>query len=294
MTPEEEQFIKEERAKKFKSMGIPQPIPQGLVEEAARTATGGKDAMSRLDQIRRGALKKDFQKIISKVESGTIVHPSAHQEIPTGAASKAANGQQPQQKFKAPALETFDQPRVVVNEATEAESIMYGNSSRQPQYQQEYQEPQQYNEAHVPASDEFGYGPPAVDYHKKLEQKLNVTLPVRKHENPNVQQPAQDRSVMNNTLFMKKLTELETRMQDMVMDVSEQIALKLINEMTSEIATEVAKKTAMETTKRIILEFGKQGKHILIESAKVKRAEVVAADKVKIDGKVYKLTEVKG
>ena len=79
----------------------------------------------------------------------------------------------------------------------------------------------------------------------------------------------------------------------MVMDVSEQIALKLINEMTSEIATEVAKKTAIQTTKNIILEFGKNGKSILVETAKIKKAEIVADNKVKIDGKFYKLTEIK-
>ena len=286
-------------------MGIPQPIAhEALVESAAVSSSlSAKDPMSRLEQIKRGALKNDFRKIINKVESGEISNLNTFHEIPVNKGGRA-----PAQKVKAPAVAGFVPQRTAEdNEALELEAMLYGGGGTrqqrpQPQqdyYQEQYQQGLHYepqpqiqpqtrkNEAVI---NEDIYAPPPVDYRAALEKRLKIPLT----KNNQVQEvPSQEKTALNNTLFMKKLTELEGRMQEMVMDVSEQIALKLINEMTPEIATEVAKKTAVQTTKNIILEFGKNGKTILVESAKVKRAEVIAADKVKIDGKIYKLTEIK-
>jgi hypothetical protein len=63
----------------------------------------------------------------------------------------------------------------------------------------------------------------------------------------------------------------------------------LVVEKATQVATEIAKKTV----KQIILEFAKSGKEILVESDRIKKAEIVAKDKVKINGKLYKLTEIK-
>ena len=125
---------------------------------------------------------------------------------------------------------------------------------------------------------------PTIDYKAKLEEKYGVTLPQKQ-----INQDVQQENLMSNSFLMKKLNELENRMQDMAMDVAERIAQKIVAEQAGEIAKEVAK----DTVGKIIVEFAKSGKQILIETSKVKKAEIVAKDKVKIDGKVYKLTEVK-
>ena len=278
MTPQE-QLIE-----KYKKLGIPMPIPQNEINEAAAASSahvGSPNVMSKLEMIKKGALKKDFQKIIQKTESGVSSNTNSFQEIPV-----RKPGQK--QHSDAPPLESFSPSGGGgYSQAQEAERIMFGESHQAPRQVPQIQPQQTQNNTEI----EEVYGPgETIDYKSKLEKRLNTILPARQHENPDI---ISEKSTLNNTLFMKKITELEARMQDMVIDVSEQIAIKLINEMTTEIASDVAKKTAIETTKKIILEFGKNGKTILIESDKVKKAEIVAADKVKINGKIYKLTEVK-
>lgn len=73
------------------------------------------------------------------------------------------------------------------------------------------------------------------------------------------------------------------------MTVQEERIEKFVVEKATQVATEVAKKIV----KQIIIEAAKSGKEILVESEKVKKAEIVAKDKVKINGKLYKLTEIK-
>ena len=308
LSSDQREKILQARAQKYKAMGIPQPIAKQDLEESVAVSNSyasPTDAMSRLEQIKRGALKKDFQKIITKVESGTIVHPESFQAMPANRGSVRPQNQP--QKKSAPPLVGFAPERTSGdNEALQMEQMLYGGGGNQrAQRQQNYYEdqgyqpglhyeqeepqvqpqyPQQRRNEEIISEDI--YAPPALDYKAILEERFGVA----KKNKQVVQEQA---APTNNALIMKKLNELEKRMTKMVMDVSEQIALKLINEMTSEIATEVAKKTAIQTTKNIILEFGKNGKSILVETAKIKKAEIVADNKVKIDGKFYKLTEIK-
>lgn len=60
-------------------------------------------------------------------------------------------------------------------------------------------------------------------------------------------------------------------------------------ELTEKI-TEIAKKVSREMIKKVILELSESKGGLVIESKNVKKAEVVARNKVKIDGKVYKLS----
>jgi hypothetical protein len=60
-------------------------------------------------------------------------------------------------------------------------------------------------------------------------------------------------------------------------------------ELTEKI-TEVAKKVSKDMIKNVIMELSKSKGGLIVESKNVKKAEIVAKNKVKIDGKVYKLT----
>jgi hypothetical protein len=107
---------------------------------------------------------------------------------------------------------------------------------------------------------------PVTDYRQKLEERLSKKMSSNE-TNP----------YLKNSLSAKNASLQE-----------EQIV-----EMVSELSKKIAAETAKETVKKIILEFAKSGKEILVESTKIKKAEIVAKDKVKIDGKIYKLVELK-
>lgn len=278
---------KEQLAEKYRKMGIPMPISQAEMNESANVRRGGnKDMLSKIEMIRKGAKKNDFKSIIQKVEGGGIVNKNIHQDIPV---SKPGQKGQNGQNVKTVAVENY-RPEGGSSEALEAERIMFGGSSSVPE--RVVSQPQQTAHGVQPSIDE-NYGPP-VDWRQKIQDRFKVDvisdLP-SKHNQP-VESTRQE-GFLNNSVMQKKLNELENRMQDMAIEVAEQMAVKVVNEMVAEIATEVSRKTAIETTKKIILEFGKAGKQILVETSKVKKAEIISKDKVKIEGKIYKLTEVK-
>lgn len=61
----------------------------------------------------------------------------------------------------------------------------------------------------------------------------------------------------------------------------------------TEIATVVAQNVSKSMIKKVLLEYAKNGKDIIMESKTVKKAEIVGRNQVKIGGKVYKLTPIK-
>lgn len=144
-------------------------------------------------------------------------------------------------------------PAASNSEALAAERLLYGDDNSLS------------NNPYINESD-FDREPPMTNYRQKLEERLNKKT-VTNGENP----------YLKNSLASKNISLQE-----------EQIV-----EMVSELSKKIASETAKETVKKIILEFAKSGKEILVESTKVKKAEIVAKDKVKIDGKIYKLVEVK-
>ena len=58
------------------------------------------------------------------------------------------------------------------------------------------------------------------------------------------------------------------------------------------LSTAVAKKISASMIKKIILEYVKSGKDIIVESKSIKKAEIIGKNKVRIEGKIYKLTPV--
>ena len=109
------------------------------------------------------------------------------------------------------------------------------------------------------ANSEVGdFGPQNVDIRSKLQQRL-----------------AAKQNEVNNSEYVPQTNYSETQLTDA--------------ELTEKI-TEVAKKVSKDMIKNVIMELSKTKGGLIMESKNVKKAEIVAKNKVKIDGKVYKLT----
>jgi len=108
---------------------------------------------------------------------------------------------------------------------------------------------------------------PTVDYKSAMEDRIGKKYPIKESNSP----------------------YLKTSVAAQQITLQEEMIEQLVIEKATQVATEIAKKTV----KQIILEFAKSGKEILVESDKVKKAEIVAKDKIKINGKLYKITEIK-
>jgi hypothetical protein len=112
------------------------------------------------------------------------------------------------------------------------------------------------------SSEVSDFGPQNVDIRSRLQQRLSEK---QSEVNVESQFPQQNfaQPVLENQLTDAELTEK---------------------------ITEVAKKVSKDMIKNVIMELSKSKGGLIVESKNVKKAEIVAKNKVKIDGKVYKLT----
>lgn len=101
---------------------------------------------------------------------------------------------------------------------------------------------------------------PTTDIRQRLKQRIS--------EKQNQTTEISNYSNQNEFYFQNNLTEAE--LNDKI--------------------TEIAKKVSKEMIKKVILELSEVKGGLVVESKNVKKAEIVARNKVKIDGKVYKLT----
>lgn len=116
-------------------------------------------------------------------------------------------------------------------------------------------------------SDDVYGNQPTVDYKSAIEDRVGKKYQIKESNSP----------YLKSSFAAQQMTLQEERIEQLVIEKATQVA------------TEIAKKTV----KQIILEFAKSGKEILVESNKIKKAEIVAKDKVKINGKLYKLIAIK-
>lgn len=101
------------------------------------------------------------------------------------------------------------------------------------------------------------FGPQNVDTRSKLQARLKQK-----------QQESQNNNFTNQEMAGINLTEVE------------------LNEKITNIAKDISKKMI----KSVLLEFSKSSGGLIVESKNVKKAEIVGKNKVKINGKTYKLT----
>jgi hypothetical protein len=65
-----------------------------------------------------------------------------------------------------------------------------------------------------------------------------------------------------------------------------------LNKRISEISREISKEVSKKMIKSVLLEYAKDGQGLIVETEKVKKAEIVNKNTVKIGGKLYKLTPI--
>ena len=106
------------------------------------------------------------------------------------------------------------------------------------------------------------FGPQNVDIRSKLQQRL-----------------AQKQNEVNDESHFVQSTQASGILENQLTDA----------ELTEKI-TEIAKKVSKDMIKNVLMELSKTKGGLIMESKNVKKAEIVAKNKVKIDGKVYKLT----
>lgn len=95
-------------------------------------------------------------------------------------------------------------------------------------------------------------------------------------------------------LLQQRLAEKKNQVSESGYQTEEMLNYNPSNNITdaelTEKITEIAKKVSREMIKKVILELSESKGGLVIESKSVKKAEVIARNKVKIDGKVYKLS----
>lgn len=130
-----------------------------------------------------------------------------------------------------------------------------------------------------------------------LEQALygGSVTPQTKKEILNDSEPAQDNGAAFINDFKNKLTERlnkKSSTEGSFIQESRKTGLQLtddeLNERIADISTHVAK----ETVKKVLMEYAKQNGGLITENDKVKRAEIIGKDIVRIEGKTYRLTPV--
>lgn len=260
--------INEERARKFKEMGI--PVPMAPIDPSSmKNLNADPDKLKKLEAIRNGAKRGEFKEILSKAEPKALFTP-----LPTPKNKQNPNA--PKAEIVVP-IKDFAPVNKGDAEARLMESALFGEDPRAAAYAEPAYE--SVNEANisnrrperiVPAEVSVNDDPHGTGFlqnfkarmaEKGLAAKKPIASPGIK-----VVQPPQLRQAAS--VGMSE-AELERKITDIATDVSKTII------------------------KRVISEYVKDGSGIILESDRVKKAEIVGKGVVKIAGKLYKLTPVK-
>ena len=112
------------------------------------------------------------------------------------------------------------------------------------------------------SADVSDFGPQNVDIRSRLQQRL-AQKQDEVNDDSHFAQPTQAHGILENQLTDAELTEK---------------------------ITEISKQVSKDMIKTVIVELSKAKGGLIMESKNVKKAEILAKNKVKIGGKIYKLT----
>ena len=253
---------KQEKIKRFKAMGIPVPL-EPIVNSGPINANPEK--LKVLEQIKRGALKSTFNEIIEADGKKNDFKPI---------------GDAKQKKSNAPVKTIAEQTKTEVNpEAAAIERMMFGEGMSTPSNVSNISIHQTTNDVNF---DEYmGAVPNNENKLLQLKQKIEMA----KAQGSMAVQPVQTSTVhaqrpINEMRSGNDSTYIGTPAGTITMSEAE------FTKNVTSIALEASKKMI----KQVILEYVKEGKDIIVESKRIKKAEIIAKNKIKIDGKVYKVT----
>jgi len=270
LTPEQLQMAK---MQKLQAMGLPIPLPKPAGQQSVRNVKNPA-AMSKLEEIKRGANKNFFKKV-ELISDGVM--PDKIDKVLSSMESKPNSPSGHKQGVSAPIDEGLPPIKPLPSEFKNIEDELYGNSNKPGTsvignpYQQ------------GPISEEQAiYNAQAIKnkFFATVEQKQAAALAQQQQF---VQQPYIP-PVALPTIPVAVATTTPNIHSGMYLIDEEDLKKKIIS-----ISSQVAKKISEQTIKTVLSEYLKISKNTIVETEKIKKAELVGENTVKIDGKVYKL-----
>ena len=253
------QSVNEERLKKFQEMGI--PIPMKPMQPPPSSLRTNSPKFNIIEQIKSGAKKAEIDNFIQKSSPN-----QKFQEIPV---SKPKYGgqkkQQPDQNI--PQVKTFQSGEGAgSSQAKQIEQMLYGGTSSVTAPSTETAPGTQ----NVTLDENYLNNVPQRDIRSAFNQRMQAKGTV----------PAQQTTEQQVT----QQTEMGSHVLSMT---EEEFKKRVIG-----ISKAVSKKVSADMIKKIILEYVKSGQDIIVESKSTKKAEIIGKNKVRIEGKIYKLTPI--
>jgi len=286
LTEEQVRSAQQKKLELFKKNGYPMPT-------APVVPSGNPLILNKIQQIKMGLKKNEFADIIHKeVQDPTLPLP-----VPLNKnrqQQKQRPGMPPQKAAGPPPPDLFSAAPMVSNELMEVERLLGMDNPSPAARPQAYGQPGLIGAGNrlpeMPqASDEEGiYAAQEVKskFYSTLQEKQARMQqpPAYMPENTAPQYYPQQGMAPQQPYVQPYPYQAPMLPAGMVMVNEEDLKKKIIN-----ISTQVAKKISEQMIKSVLSEYLKQSKNTIVESEKIKKAEVVGENVVKIDGKVYKL-----
>jgi hypothetical protein len=92
------------------------------------------------------------------------------------------------------------------------------------------------------------------------------------------------------SILQARLKQKQEESQDVSLNNEKVVSINLTEAELNEKITNISKSISKKMIKSVLLEMSKSSGGLIVESKNVKKAEIVAKNKVKIGGKIYKLT----
>jgi hypothetical protein len=265
--------INEERARKFKEMGI--PIPMAPIDPSSmKNLNADPDKLRKLEAIRNGAKKGEFKEILSKAEPKALFTP-----LPTPKSKQNPNA--PKSEVVVP-IKSFSPSTSADAEARLMESALFGEDPRTAAYAEPSQALMQ-NENRSTARaprvlpedvTNIGDDLHGTNFIQNFKARMASKGLSKPNGNPGIQVVQQPQLRQPAPLMS------EAALEQKIMDIA------------TVVATDIANTISKTMIKKVISEYAKDGSGIIIEGKNIRKAELVGNGVVKIGGKTYKLVPV--
>jgi hypothetical protein len=245
--------LKEDRMKKFQNMGIPVPM-EPVDPSLLRNANADPEKLKKLDAIRNGLKKNEFQSFIQKTGPTPT---NRFESIPVPKQKKNPNAPNP---TNVPEIKSFSPDSSSSSEAILLEKALYG------EIDSPYQESHTGNKSGPRVLyEEVNDDPTGSKFLSDFKSRMRSSVATKTPVSGTISKPINEQS----TGFVITEEELDKR----ILSIATQVSKNMI--------------------KKVITESAKSGSGIIIETDRVKKVELVGNNVVKLNGKLYKLTPVK-
>jgi hypothetical protein len=276
-----EQQLREERLHKFKGMGVPTPIRP--IDPATVQSAANPDKLAKLAAIKKGALREMTQKIVS-IEKGNP-NQFVALDVPKPKGNNRIQEQNNHGKIHIPLADIPKIKNAADSEALMMEQMLYGGGGG-GSYVQETYVPEQPTQAPSPRNSykaSFGStddnGSDFLnDFKTRFANKTKTSvLPPRKAP---------------NTTLLEEDDQSQGPLESRGQRGSQMINESEFVQSVQHIAADICKKMIKQVMGEFLLEQSSGKKGVIVESDKVKKAEIIREDLIKMNGKYYKIKPV--